>query len=103
MNLVEQPRESSLSSRVRNWLTLGLAVLILVPSLLGFGTKFLEFIQVYNGDVDGMFAIGPILNYLLASGGFLLLLVWATLDGMFHDIEQPKYDLLTREEWLDAN
>ena len=60
---------------------------MLVPSLCGFGTKFLEFIALYRGDVDGAFAISPILNYLLASLGFLCLFGWAALGGMFRDIE----------------
>ena len=77
--------------------------LILIPSLWGFGSKFLEFIAIYRGDVDGAFAIAPILNYLLASIGFLLLFFWAAANGMFHDIERPKYQLLEREEELDKH
>ena len=34
-----------------------LAVLILVPSLWGFGMKLTEFIALVRGDVDGIFAI----------------------------------------------
>ena len=30
-----------------------LAVLILIPSLWGFGTKFIEFVALFRGDVDG--------------------------------------------------
>ncbi len=78
-----------------------MALAVLVPSLYGFGTKFLEFIALYRGDVDGAFAISPILNYLLASLGFLLLFAWAALGGMFRDIEQPKYTMLENEAWLD--
>ena len=87
---------------MRNRVTLVLAVLILVPSLFGFGSKFVEFVTVYRGDVEGAFAISPILNYLLASLGFLLLLLWATANGMFHDIERPKYDMLETEKKLDS-
>ena len=47
-------------------------------------------------------AIAPILNYLLASVGFFLLLMWAAMNGMFHDIERPKHKLLEQEEQLDA-
>ncbi|MBI1310293.1 hypothetical protein GC176_03220 [bacterium] len=78
-----------------------LAVLILIPSLYGFGSKLLEFIALVRGDVDGVFAISPVANYLLASAGFFCLLLWATLNGMFHDIEAPKYDMLDQEEKLD--
>ena len=84
------------------WVTLLLAVVILVPSCVGFGTKLLEFIFTFRTDPDGAFAITPILNYLLSSAGFMLLLVWATWNGMFRDVEAPKFDLLRREAELDA-
>ena len=81
----------------------GLALAVLVPSLYGFGTKFLEFIALYRGDVDGVFAITPILNYLLASLGFLCLFGWAALGGMFHDVERPKQVMLDNEQQLDRD
>lgn len=77
------------------------AVVILVPSLLGFANKFREFILIYRGDVDGVFAITPIVNYLLASLGFFFLFCWAIGHGMFRDIEQPKYTMLENERKLD--
>ena len=69
--------------------------------MYGFAGKFYEFIHIFRGETDGAFAVAPILNYLLASGGFLLLLLWATLNGMFHDIERPKHAMLDRERQLD--
>lgn len=90
------------SHRLRSVVTLLLAVLILVPSLWGFGSKFVEFIALYRGDADGVFAISPIVNYLLASLGFLLLFAWATMQGMFRDIEGPKRTMLENEARLDA-
>ena len=83
------------------WITLVLALIIVPFSLYGFGTKFYEFIQVFRGEADGAFAIAPIVNYLLASLGFFFLLLWATMNGMFRDIEAPKHDLLKREQELD--
>lgn len=50
---------------------------------------------------DGGFAVAPILNYLFVSLGFLLLFLAAIAQGMFRDIEQPKRDLLVREQFLD--
>ncbi|REK10311.1 MAG: cbb3-type cytochrome oxidase assembly protein CcoS [Planctomycetota bacterium] len=41
------------------------------------------------------------LNYLLASLGFLFLFGWAVMSGMFHDIERPKYTMLENEARLD--
>ncbi len=79
-----------------------MALAILVPSLYGFGTKFLEFIALYRGDVEGAFAISPIVNYLLASLGFLFLFAGPAMHGMFRDIEQPKYTMLENEPRLDA-
>ena len=89
------------SGRIRSRVTLLLAILILVPSLWGFGSKFIEFIAIFRGEADGAFAIAPILTYLLASMGFLLLFLWATANGMLHDVERPKYRLLETEEQLD--
>lgn len=85
-------------SRKLMWL---FALAVLLPSLYGFGTKFLEFVALFRGDIDGAFAITPILNYLLASFGFLLLFGWAALGGMFKNVEQPKYAMLENEAWLD--
>lgn len=90
-------------SRLKQWLTLLMAFAILIPSMLGFGSKFVEFIALYRGDVDGAFAISPILNYLLASIGFLCLFGWAAMNGMFRNIEQPKYALLENEARLDGS
>ncbi len=87
--------------RTRPIVVLLMAIAVLVPSLYGFGTKFLEFIALYRGDADGAFAISPILNYLFASAGFLFLFGWAALGGMFHDIEQPKITFLENEALLD--
>lgn len=88
-------------SRWRARLTIILAIGILVPSLAGFATKFVEFIRFLGGTPDGAFTIAPVVNYLLATFGLLLLLVWATLNGMFRDVERPKYELLRREAELD--
>ena len=90
------------SPRARQAITIVLALAILIPSLWGFGNKFVEFVTLYRGDVDGAFAISPIVNYLLASLGFLCLFCWAALHGMFDDIERPKRMMLDNEQQLDA-
>jgi len=76
------------------------AVVILLPALYGFGTKFREMLLLV-GDEDGAFTVVPILNYLLVSAGFLLLFVWAIMHGMFRDIEKPKQEMLANEKRLD--
>jgi hypothetical protein len=88
--------------RPRRWLGILVAFVILTPSLCGFGMKFIEFLHLFRGDSQGAFAVAPIVNYLLASSGFLLLFGWAAANGMFHDIERPKYTLLEHEAELDA-
>ncbi len=89
------------SSRRRTTITLLFAILILTPSMLGFAAKFVEFVKVFEGESEGLFAITPMVNYLLASLGFLCMLVWATINGMFHDLEKPKETMLDREHMLD--
>jgi hypothetical protein len=88
--------------RLRSIVTALLAVAILIPSLWGFGTKFYEFVLLARGDVEGVFAVTPVINYLMASLGFLCLFGWAAYNGMFHDIEQPKRTMLENEQRLDA-
>jgi hypothetical protein len=80
-----------------------MAAAVLLPSLYGFGTKLIEFIALFRGDVDGAFAISPVLNYLLASLGFLCLFGWAAMHGMFRDVEGPKIAMLENEARLDAD
>ncbi|HUY88490.1 MAG TPA: hypothetical protein VMV10_07135 [Pirellulales bacterium] len=79
------------------------ALVILLPCGYGFVSKFWELIVICRGDMSGAFAIAPIVNYLLASAGFLLLLGWAAANGMFHDIERPKLTMLEHERWLDSH
>lgn len=80
-----------------------LALVILIPSMLGFANKFYELILLCRGEVDGAFAITPVVNYLLASLGFFCLLCWAAFNGMFRDIEAPKRSMLDTESQLDAH
>ena len=91
----------ALASRPRPLVTAALAVLILVPALIGFGIKFAEFLALVRFE-EGAFTIVPILNYLLVGIGFLLLFVWAILHGMFRDIERPKFTMMANEHRLDA-
>lgn len=90
-------------TRRRHWvITVVFALIVLPMSLYGFGAKFYEFVQIFRGETDGVFALTPIVNYLLASLGFFSLLCWATFQGMFRDVERPKVEFLEREAALDA-
>ncbi|QDU62986.1 hypothetical protein Pan216_38600 [Planctomycetes bacterium Pan216] len=79
-----------------------LAVVILAPCLYGFSAKFAEFVATAQHDELGVFAILPVFNYTLASLGFVMLMIWAMFQGMFRDIEQPKYTMLEQEAMLDG-
>lgn len=72
------------------------------PAMFGFGTKFYELVRVFQGDASGAFAVTPIVNYLLAGSGFVLLFAWAARNGMLRDIESPKFHMLDNERALDA-
>ncbi|MCA9057256.1 MAG: cbb3-type cytochrome oxidase assembly protein [Planctomycetaceae bacterium] len=105
-----EPRDASrMPARSKNhWVVtvpLVFAVLLLIPSMLGFVMKFRELWALSSGQagMDGGFAITPVVNYLLASLGFLCLLLWAALNGMFRDLEKPKYAMLENEWELDRN
>jgi hypothetical protein len=89
------------SSRVKTITLVVMSIIILVPTMAGFAMKFIEFVHTFRERSDGIFAITPITNYLLASIGFFCMLLWATLNGMFHDIEQPKHQMLETERQLD--
>lgn len=89
------------TTRTQLIVTIVFAFVILIPSLYGFGNKLREFVLLFRGDVDGVFAITPIMNYLLASLGFFFLFFWAIYHGMFRDIEAPKYTMLENERKLD--
>lgn len=90
------------AGRWQTWVTVLLAVLILIPSGYGFVGKFVELVRLARGQPDGAFAVAPVVNYLLASLGFLCLLLWAAAHGMFRDVERPKYELLAREACLEG-
>jgi hypothetical protein len=89
------------SNRWQTRTTVALAILILLPSMYGFVGKFIEFIHVFRETPGGQFAVAPILNYLLATMGFFMMLLWASANGMFSDMERPKYTFLENEDRLD--
>lgn len=105
-NAASPAAPSGTPSRSWAWtITVVFAVLILIPSMLGFVMKFGELMELTSsGDgSDGGFAITPVVNYLLASAGFFFMLLWAAANGMFRDLEQPKYLMLQNERELDRN
>lgn len=101
----ESPGEAtSRKDRSFAWtVTIVFGVLILLPCLVGFGIKFRELLALTGNPEEGGFSITPVINYLLASTGFFFLLLWAALNGMFSDLERPKYLMLENERELDAH
>ena len=89
------------SLRRQRWTTLVFALAILIPCGFGFSRKFQELLALSRGGSDGAFAILPVVNYLLAGLGFFFLFCWAIANGMFGDIERPKYAMLETERLLD--
>jgi len=83
-----------------------LSVIILSFCGYGFGRKFIELILLVTSDSsaaeEGIFAVAPLVNYMLASAGFLCLLGWAAAQGMFTNIEKPKQTMLDNDMRLDA-
>lgn len=66
-----------------------------------FILKLYEFIRTANsGEMPG-FAFATVFSYFIVTLGFLCLAAWAFLRGHYHDIEEPKYRLLTAEAELD--
>lgn len=76
---------------------------IVVFGLAGFGffERFLYFFKTLQANDEGRFTIVPMLNYLAVALGFLCMLGWAIMGGMFRDIEKPKYTMLENENKLD--
>jgi hypothetical protein len=70
---------------------------------LAFMTKLYRFIgTLYEGGPDALgFALVPVMNYLTVAAGFVMLLVWAFLNGQFVDIERAKYEMLENEARYD--
>jgi nitrogen fixation-related uncharacterized protein len=84
---------------VLKWLIISLV--ILGPCLVTFGGKLQMLIAVFRGQAEWAFAVTPVINYILASIGFVLLFLWAILNGMFSHLEEPKLTMLINERMLD--
>lgn len=90
-----------MQSHRTHWLTWLFCALVLIPTILGFSNKFLDFILVIKGDEEGAFAATPIVNYLLATAGFFCLLLWTATQGAFHDLDEPGRTMYENEQRLD--
>ncbi len=102
-----RPATSQAAARTQNIIVAIMAVVILGFCAFGFGSKFVELVRLVQTDnfanSEGVFVVAPLVNYLLASMGFLCLLGWAAAQGMFHNIEEPKQTMLDLDAQLDAD
>ncbi|MDX1961580.1 MAG: hypothetical protein SFX18_00415 [Pirellulales bacterium] len=78
-----------------------ICLVILGPCLVTFGGKIQMLIEAYQGEAEWAFAVTPVVNYVIASAGFVCLFIWAALNGMFRDLEEPKLTMLANEQLLD--
>lgn len=84
-----------------SWAVWFFAALVLIPTILGFANKFLDLILISQGDEEGAFAVTPIMNYLLATAGFVCLLLWTAGQGAFKDLDGPSHWMMENEHRLD--
>ena len=92
---------ATLTKRQKALKWLIICLVILGPCLVTFGGKLQMLIAVFRGQAEWAFAVTPVVNYILATIGFLLLFIWAVLNGMFRNLEEPKLMMLTNERMLD--
>lgn len=78
-----------------------IACLILIPGAYGFIEKIIQFFRTLGLERGADFTLIPITNYFFVAAGMACLLLWAIIQGMFRDIEAPKFDMLEREAQLD--
>ncbi len=48
-----------------------------------------------------IFAIAPLLTYLIVAAGFACLFLWAYFSGQFRNVEGPKYRMLQMQHEID--
>lgn len=95
---MNQPKDS----RGKKILLWTITIVILVPGAFGFGEKLFEFFRTLTAKNGGAeFTLVPLSNYLLVAAGMACFFVWAIAQGMFRDIEKPKFDMLESEARLD--
>jgi hypothetical protein len=86
------------SKHKTHWMTWVISAMVLIPTILGFGNKFLDLVLVVQGDEEGAFAVTPIVNYLFATAGFLCLLIWTAMQGTFKDLDAPSRKMFEDEQ-----
>ena len=65
---------------------------------VAFVYKIAEFIFTLNSNEVQGFADVPVTIYFVVAAGWLCLLVWCFVSGQFTNVEEPKYEMLRKEE-----
>ncbi len=88
------------------------SVMMVATAGSAFLFKLIEFVYSFSipGNTvaggDGMrpgfvFAISPLVTYLIVAAGFACMFLWAFFSGQFRDIEGPKYRMLELQRQFD--
>ncbi len=99
-NSVDQGRKRR-SRPTPLWITVFLIGTVSLAAI-GFLFKFIEFVAAYLKTDGTDFSIIPVATYLAVAAGYLCFFVWAFRQGMFTDIEAPKYRMLEMQDEIDA-
>lgn len=97
----------TVSTATRRFLWIFSIVMVLTAGS-AFGIKLVEFLLEFSGNVgrgaarsNVLFAIAPLLTYLIVAAGFACLFLWAYLTGQFRDVERPKFRMLEMQDAFD--
>jgi hypothetical protein len=101
MTAMTKPTIKSAPRSRQTWIPIIFALVIFIPCIFGFGTKFLELVKLSHTDLEGRFALTPVVNYLLATIGFLCMFVWGAMRGTFHNVEDAKQRMLDVDEMIE--
>jgi hypothetical protein len=88
-------------NRTQTWVTIIFGLVVFIPCALGFGNKLFELFKLSQGDTEGRFAFTPLVNYLLATLGFMCLFVWGAMRGTFHNVEDAKQRMLDDDQRIE--
>ena len=81
------------------WMIFFLVIVFFAGAAFFF--KLYEFFYDLSSQEGFRFAGAHLGTYLLVAAGFFLLLLYGFLKGHYSNIEQPKYDLLEKEQSYD--
>ena len=85
------------------------SVVMVITAGTAFLIKLVEFLYQFSGAAGAagvqpgfIFAIAPLLTYLIVATGFACLFLWAYFSGQFRNVEGPKYRMLELQDRIDS-